>query len=168
MNNIKKFETFLESLKGKGQDNLIESVKQGFKTCFEGYAHQPKTQGISSLFDVDQYDIEGMSQNEIEHAVAVGTGIMYNSEYMTVPSAGKKETDSRSNYYVHVSINRKFLEDFMKTNDVKEIEKNMQSQAYRDNGPGQAYTQVSVEIPNINEQDNSYGVWIKVTHGSDI
>jgi len=35
MNNIKKFEKFLESLKGKGQDTLIESVKQGFQACFE-------------------------------------------------------------------------------------------------------------------------------------
>ena len=36
MNNKAKFETFLESLKGNGQDSLIESVKQGFKVCFEG------------------------------------------------------------------------------------------------------------------------------------
>jgi len=35
MNNIKKFENFLESLKGKGQDELIETVKQGFQTCYE-------------------------------------------------------------------------------------------------------------------------------------
>jgi hypothetical protein len=30
-----KFENFLESFKGKGQDNLIESVKEGFKVCFK-------------------------------------------------------------------------------------------------------------------------------------
>ena len=35
MNNIKKFENFLESLKGKGQDTLIESIKSGFKVCTE-------------------------------------------------------------------------------------------------------------------------------------
>jgi len=35
MNKIEKFETFLESLKGQGQDSLIESVKKGFKVCFE-------------------------------------------------------------------------------------------------------------------------------------
>jgi len=35
MNKIKKFETFLESFKGKGQDTLIENVKKGFKACFE-------------------------------------------------------------------------------------------------------------------------------------
>jgi len=35
MNNKEKFENFLESLKGKGQDTLIESVKIGFQACFE-------------------------------------------------------------------------------------------------------------------------------------
>jgi len=35
MNNRQKFEGFLESLKGNGQDALIESVKQGFQVCFE-------------------------------------------------------------------------------------------------------------------------------------
>ena len=35
MDKIKKFENFLESLKGKGQDTLIESVKKGFKVCCE-------------------------------------------------------------------------------------------------------------------------------------
>ena len=35
MNKNKKFEAFLESLKGNGQDQLIESVKQGFQVCFE-------------------------------------------------------------------------------------------------------------------------------------
>jgi len=34
--NIKKFEKFLESLKGYEQDSLIESIKKGFQACFEG------------------------------------------------------------------------------------------------------------------------------------
>jgi hypothetical protein len=37
MNKKQKFETFLESLKGKEQDNLIETVKKGFQSCFEYY-----------------------------------------------------------------------------------------------------------------------------------
>ena len=37
MNKKQKFKIFLESLKGNGQDKLIESVKQGFQTCFEGF-----------------------------------------------------------------------------------------------------------------------------------
>lgn len=42
MKNIKKFENFLESLKGKGQDALIESVKTGFRACLEAsdYEHR--------------------------------------------------------------------------------------------------------------------------------
>ena len=35
MKTVAKFEKFLESLKDGKQDNLIESVKQGFKACFE-------------------------------------------------------------------------------------------------------------------------------------
>ena len=35
MNSKQKFENFLESLKGKDQDNLIESVKEGFNIIFE-------------------------------------------------------------------------------------------------------------------------------------
>jgi len=37
MDSKQKFQNFLESLKGKEQDNLIESVKKGFQVCFEGY-----------------------------------------------------------------------------------------------------------------------------------
>ncbi len=35
MNKNKKFESFLDGLKGRGNDALIENVKQGFKACFE-------------------------------------------------------------------------------------------------------------------------------------
>jgi len=35
MNKKEKFENFLESLKGNGQDNLIESLKKGFQVCME-------------------------------------------------------------------------------------------------------------------------------------
>jgi len=40
MNNKAKFENFLESLKGNGQDTLVESVKQGFQVCFEASEHE--------------------------------------------------------------------------------------------------------------------------------
>lgn len=35
MNSKEKFENFLESLKGKGQDILVENIEAGFRTCFE-------------------------------------------------------------------------------------------------------------------------------------
>jgi len=35
MNNIQKFENFLESLKGNKHDKLIESIKEGYKLIFE-------------------------------------------------------------------------------------------------------------------------------------
>jgi len=40
MNKKQKFKNFLESLKGSGQDTLIESVKSGFQACFENYGHE--------------------------------------------------------------------------------------------------------------------------------
>jgi len=46
MNKIKKFETFLESLKGQGQDSLIESVKKGFKACFESFNEESMKDAI--------------------------------------------------------------------------------------------------------------------------
>jgi len=42
MNNKQKFENFLESLKGKNQDALIESVKKGFRVCFESWDKEHK------------------------------------------------------------------------------------------------------------------------------
>lgn len=35
MNKTEKFKNFLESLKGHGQDSLIESVSHGFQVCYE-------------------------------------------------------------------------------------------------------------------------------------
>ena len=35
MNSREKFENFLESLKGNGQNALVESIKKGFRACFE-------------------------------------------------------------------------------------------------------------------------------------
>ena len=35
MNKRELFETFLESLKGNGHDNVINVMEQGFNTCFE-------------------------------------------------------------------------------------------------------------------------------------
>ena len=35
MNKKQKFMSFLESLKGNGQDKLVESMKRGIQVCFE-------------------------------------------------------------------------------------------------------------------------------------
>jgi len=48
-----KFENFLESLKGNGQDILIESVKKGFQVCVEG------------MFDDDYNPIEELNKLSI-------------------------------------------------------------------------------------------------------
>lgn len=41
MKNKQKFKNFLESLKGNGQDTLIENVKKGFNACFENSQFNP-------------------------------------------------------------------------------------------------------------------------------
>ena len=49
MNGKKKFENFLESLKGKGQDQLIESIKSGFQACYENADEDKARKGICPL-----------------------------------------------------------------------------------------------------------------------
>jgi len=60
MNNKQKFETFLESLKGNGQDTLIESVKKGFQVCMEGTSAVikiiPEEEWPEGKSDPTQYD----------------------------------------------------------------------------------------------------------------
>lgn len=46
MRKEKKFENFLEGLKGSGQDELIETVKQGFHTCLENMEYTSSVDGI--------------------------------------------------------------------------------------------------------------------------
>jgi len=41
MNKIEKFDNFLESLKGKDQDNLIEVIQKGFQSCYEALENRP-------------------------------------------------------------------------------------------------------------------------------
>ena len=55
-----KFEKFLESLKGNGQDTLIESVKKGFKVCMESSrgVHTNSPEWYSPDSDDDDYEEE--------------------------------------------------------------------------------------------------------------
>ena len=48
MNKKEKFESFLESLKGNGQDKLIERIEKGFQTCFESILGQSKFEDVYS------------------------------------------------------------------------------------------------------------------------
>ena len=49
MNKNEKFMKFLESLKGQGQDVLIESVKTGFQVCHEDVS--PETDAILDIMN---------------------------------------------------------------------------------------------------------------------
>ena len=55
MSNIKKFADFLESLKGNGQDALIESVKKGFRVCMESYELTPEDEEEWKNLGGDRY-----------------------------------------------------------------------------------------------------------------
>ena len=39
-NKTKQFESFMESMKGMGHDNLVDTLHQGFDTCFESSGEQ--------------------------------------------------------------------------------------------------------------------------------
>ena len=41
--NKKKFKSFLDSLKGNGDESLIESIKSGFQACFESLVYDLNT-----------------------------------------------------------------------------------------------------------------------------
>lgn len=82
MDNNKKFELFLESLKGHGHDSLIESVKKGFFAINENSSN-PETNGIYNGYieailwteedgeakDKTIYDISSEAMNKIESDV---------------------------------------------------------------------------------------------------
>ena len=71
MNNKQKFENFLESLKGNGQDKLVESVKQGFQTCFEAYRPDPEeTKRIQGEILEKQTSFRGRLEDFSAHALS--------------------------------------------------------------------------------------------------
>jgi len=58
MKNKQKFINFLESLKSNGQDALVESVKQGFKACFEGSYYSSEFRDWSNRYGIKEYDYQ--------------------------------------------------------------------------------------------------------------
>ena len=68
MNNAKKFENFLESLKGNGQDGLVESIKSGFQTCFES-EEDPHETHWEIIRLLSRKDIDGLDAIPVLEAV---------------------------------------------------------------------------------------------------
>ena len=63
MNSKQKFENFLESLKKNGNKALIESVKKGYKVCFESYEFNDE-----QVDDWDKYHVTvGMLNGKPEY-----------------------------------------------------------------------------------------------------
>ena len=73
MKNTQKFKNFLESIKGNGQDVLIESVKKGFQACFESESNLIPFRKREKLNrDVSNSELQRLSNrvNEAKLAVA--------------------------------------------------------------------------------------------------
>ena len=67
MNKKEKFDAFLESLKGNGQDNLIENIKKGYQACFESNDMNKKVQlTIDFAFQTNNQDEIEDFLNDIE------------------------------------------------------------------------------------------------------
>jgi len=79
MNKKQKFENFLESLKDGKQDTLIESVKQGFKACFEArltpYEYELQDAGITASSEAD-YPSSDYTLEDEDDGYELGVGLL--------------------------------------------------------------------------------------------
>jgi hypothetical protein len=65
MNKKQKFEKFLEGLKGHNQDALIESVKKGFRVCYE--SDEAWFSGDAELTKSDEPGIDYVYYSSLDH-----------------------------------------------------------------------------------------------------
>lgn len=85
MNNNKKFKTFLEELKGHGQDSLIESVKEGFNVCFESEMFS------DSDVELHDYEIKGPRVENFVFSIKITPEMLKHSP--AVAQAVQKQID---------------------------------------------------------------------------
>ena len=89
MNYNKKFNAFLESFMGHGHDNLIETLKHGFKLCFENSGDAQTVlkdaRVINNFGDltVEEYT----NENTGKKSIAVSDGWLV--DYVTFYDSGK-------------------------------------------------------------------------------
>lgn len=113
MDNKQKFNKFLESLKGKGQDTLIESVKQGFQACFE-MADESELKKAKTIKELTF---------KTGKVIPVGTPVTYKffkegmGVLLDIPSADIVESKLRT------QIAMRFLSGFTKEPSIKTMEK---------------------------------------------
>lgn len=55
MDKIEKFNSFLDELKGKGHDTLVESIKEGFHVHLEGITRVIRFRECEHYGDMDDY-----------------------------------------------------------------------------------------------------------------
>ena len=101
MNNKEKFENFLESLKGNGQDELIESVKQGFQVCFEYSEHSPDAKGIDII--TNPRNIQEISV--ISKAIELG---MSQVDMLTFRPVNERQKSEFIKHLMHKNVDFRF------------------------------------------------------------
>jgi len=88
MDKPKKFNSFLESLKGKGQDKLIESIKHGFHVCFENEMMdmvKKETAFKEKMENPSEYDdIKNITQNIERGGDVLHQHVMDKKKYMQI------------------------------------------------------------------------------------
>jgi len=169
MNNIKKFENFLESLKGKGQDKLIESIHKGFQAIYETHQYHGSPLQLGHMFGIDDQEMTNLSQIELDTNIEALTDLRNNPKYIKVISAGKtvsQNPDEPSIMLLHFTISEDMVRNYMTSDDPEELENVMKHNAYSDQGPGRPFTQVS--SVKVDKHDDYYSVVASLRHGLDI
>jgi len=100
MNKKQKFETFLESLKGNGQDTLLESLKQGFHACYEGVERFEFDKNYDYEFNPVEED-DGRGPNGRLDYVTFKAHVKLNEYFQKkYPDIMKQINDIRENYNI--------------------------------------------------------------------
>jgi len=108
----KKFESFLESLKGNGQNALIESVKKGFQACFESYDYNNE---IDPKKDWEFPEVDSLNERNIDEMDNGYTTISILLDNIGIP---ENESDFKILYLYRDDIHdRKYPSDYQYTGD---------------------------------------------------
>ena len=162
-----KFENFLESLKGNGQDKLIESVKKGFQVCFENEVPKPPTlKDVLAVYsDVDPKDVKLSELTEQNPPIVVkNKEYNYSADYELGRNhrGGAFWYDNNSKkWYSDAVYDAEFNEERRGYSEKRTSELNQifqKSKSYNDNAPEYSKTMPNVKLPNMRRilEDNDH------------
>jgi len=108
MKNKQKFINFLESLKNNGQDALVESVKQGFKVCFESFDYD-----IVSKENMNGYNIIYVNPN---NKMPADKTSQYDAETNTIIVNNNLKDDFKDFWEKHEHAHADYFKKLLDTN----------------------------------------------------